>query len=157
MPRTPFSLAFFQIVVEKHEGRREQDAPFAGQRAFFHDLTVEVGDFARTPQVELQDFEILADEVLDLMIGEIDQMGFLTIRAALLFPNDGETLAGFLGFGKIFTQDQKAVQKPALMVHPVFAKEGFVGNAHRASAARHRGKGCSHTGDCAEFTSADHR
>ena len=62
----PLALEAGEVVLEEHDGGREDHAPALGQRPLRQDRAVEVGDLARAPEVELQDGEVLAHVVVDV-------------------------------------------------------------------------------------------
>src|SRR5262245_12643724 len=105
-----------QVVLEKNDGGREDHAPALGERLFAQAPTVEIGDFARTPNIELDDAEVLAHIVVDVSLGQHLAVQLGAVGAAALFKNDGQAQAGRLGLGEVLIELEKRQQKPTLAV-----------------------------------------
>src|SRR6185436_15616237 len=97
---------------------------------------VEIRHLARPDDIELENFEIRLDVILDVRAREIDQMRFPAIGATTQLPHDGEALACIGRALQIVRELKEALQKPRLAVEAVVGQNGR--GARRSCKAQRR-------------------
>src|SRR5262245_18713360 len=115
----PLAREAGEVVLEEHDGGREDHAPALGQRPLLQHRAVEVGDLARAPQVELHDGEILAQVVVDVFLRQHLGVQLDAVGAAALLEDDGKALARRLGLREVVLEVEEGKLEPALVIEAV--------------------------------------
>src|SRR6185503_10424671 len=118
-PPAPLAIKAGQVVLEEHDGGGENHAPALGQHLLGHPGAVEIGDLARTPQVELDDTEVLAQVVVDVLERQDLGVELGAVGAAALLEYDREALALGPGLVEVLAQVEEGELEPALAVQPL--------------------------------------
>src|SRR5215475_3143113 len=146
----PLPLEPRQVVLQEHDGGREDHAPALGQCALGQYRAIEVRHLARAPQVELHDREILAHVVVDISSRQHVVVQARAIDTAALFEQHRQPLAGCFGVRKILSEIKESELEPALTVKPVVGQHGRHARHGRPGRRGQHGIPCESSREVAE-------